>query len=901
MPIDCFSVDVAVATVQQKIISKFVVNYTTTIMVSHQYSIEELFELLDTSANGLTQAQAAERLARHGANELIEKQGKSLLGMFLDQFKDFMIIVLLLAAIISGVLGDVVDSIAIVVIVIINAVIGVYQEFKAEKAMAALRKMAAQTATVLRDSNVFEIPAREIVLGDVVILEAGRVVPADIRLTFASQLYADEAALTGESVTVEKHTTTIADELIPLGDRHNMVFKGTNISAGRGTGVVVATGMNTELGKIAGLLQDEEEVKTPLQKRLKDFGRKLAGVIMIVCIVVFAVGLLRGEETLLMFLTTISLAVAAIPEALPAVVTIALSLSAKRMITRHALIRKLPAVETLGSVTYICSDKTGTLTQQNMTAQQVYWNNLLLHIEDIATPTFASSDFATALAVSNDVALNSDGTFSGEQTEVGLYKLCATVGLNKQTLEHQFPRVAELPFDSVRKCMTTIHKTASGFVSFTKGAPDLLIAQCSTVAVNSEVLALDRTALLQANESMASNGLRVMAVAMQHWDVLPPELNAETLERNCTLLGLVGLIDPPRPEAKEAVALCKQAGIIPVMITGDHPLTATAIAKHIGIVESDNDIVLHAGELEQMQQDELTRKVDAIRVYARVAPEQKLRIVKALQERGHFVAMTGDGVNDAPALKRSDIGIAMGINGTDVSKEAADMILVDDNFATIVNAIHEGRRVFDNISKFIKYSITGNTGKVLTIFLAPLFGLPMPLIPIQILWINLVTDGLPGLALAAEPAETDIMKRKPRHPTQPIFTKGMAWHIVFIGTLLCGIAIVTQSVLIKHQNPHWQTIVFTLLCFSQMGQVLAVRSGRDSIFTLGLFSNTSLVWAIVSTIVLQLCTIYIPFIQGIFHTQALTWQELIGTMAVSSLVFIAVEIEKMFRRKGLIR
>lgn len=874
-------------------------------MLSHQYSTEELLSLLDSRLSGLTEQEAHLRLARHGSNELQEKERTTPLQIFLGQFKDFMIIVLMLSAVVSGLLGDIVDTISIMIIVLLNAIIGFFQEYRAEQAMAALKRMAALTALVLREGSSKEIPAAEIVPGDIVLMDAGRVVPADIRLLEAVQARTDEAALTGESLPVEKSTATLSDEIIPIGDRHNMLFKGTSLSSGRTKGVVVATGMQTELGKIAALLQEEQEVKTPLQKRLADFGRRLALLVLLICAVVFGVGILRGEDALLMLLTAISLAVAAIPEALPAVVTIALSRSAKRMIQKQSLIRKLPAVETLGSVSYICSDKTGTLTRQNMKVTQV-WSaergmRELQPQSSQAAPTAISPTLGKAMCLNSDVVVNADGSLQGEQTEIALVAAALATGYNKKLIEEEQERIAEIPFDSSRKLMTTVHRTSAegqACISYTKGAPDILLRQCTKLLnANGVEEELDRDSVLQQAEAMAARGLRVIAYALRRWEALPQHLQAEEQEQDLVCIGMAGMIDPPREEVREAVARCKQAGIIPVMITGDHPLTAQAIAKEIGIISDEHDLVLNATQLDSIAQEEFEAQVEQIRVYARVAPEQKLRIVKALQEKGHFVAMTGDGVNDAPALKRADIGVAMGINGTDVSKEAAGMILLDDNFATIVNAVEEGRRVFDNIRKFIKYTMTSNAGEIWTIFLAPFFGLPIPLLPIHILWINLVTDGLPGLALAAEPAEGNVMRRPPRHPKESIFAQGMATHIVWVGLLMGMVPIAMQAAALRWGDTHWQTMVFTVLCLSQMGHVLAIRSERQSLFSLGLFSNKPLVLAFLSTFVLQMATIYVPVLNPVFRTEPLTLTELLIALGASCIVFIAVEIEKAVRRR----
>ncbi|MEW5947912.1 MAG: cation-translocating P-type ATPase [Thermodesulfobacteriota bacterium] len=876
----------------------------------HQKKTDEVMEDLGSSLKGLSPEEAEKRLQEYGPNELKEKEKKTPFMMFLDQFKDFMILVLMAAAVISGIIGEPSDTIAIAVIVILNAIIGFVQEYRAEKAMAALKKMAAPTATVIRNGTPENIPASQLVPGDLALLEAGKVVPADLRLTEAAQLKVEEAALTGESVPVEKHTKALHDELLPIGDRKNMAYKGTFVTYGRGVGVITATGMDTELGKIATMLEEEEEVKTPLQKRLATFGQKLAIAVLAICAIVFTVGIMRGEPVFLMLLTAISLAVAAIPEALPAVITISLALGAKKMVGQNALVRKLPAVETLGSVTYICSDKTGTLTLNKMTVEEIYVDGKVVTGDELQPITHHSSliTLFRALALSNDSRPDSGGNIIGDPTEIALYNIARDNGFDKRDLERDFPRVAEIPFDSDRKCMTTFHAVSGqetekkpGYISFTKGAIDVLLDRSRNILTSEGLRAINREEILRINEKMAADGLRVLGMAMREWDSLPEDMSPENVETGLTVLGLTGMMDPPREEAREAVALCKTAGIRPVMITGDHPLTAKAIAKRLGIIEDGSKAIITGRELEKLSLEDFEKRVEHIRVYARVAPEQKLKIVKALQDKGQFAAMTGDGVNDAPALKRADIGIAMGITGTDVSKEAAHMILLDDNFATIVKAVKEGRRIFDNIRKFIKYTMTSNSGEIWTIFLAPFLGLPIPLLPIHILWINLVTDGLPGLALAAEPAEKGVMNRPPRHPQESIFAYGLGVHIIWVGLLMGFASIFTQAWSIRTGHAHWQTMVFTVLCLSQMGHVLAIRSETESIFKQGIFTNRPLLGAFLLTFGLQMATIYIPPLHGIFKTQALSFPELMACLLLSSVVFWAVEIEKWYKRRNISR
>ncbi|MCB2229872.1 cation-translocating P-type ATPase [bacterium] len=858
---------------------------------------EHVFQRLRTSPEGLSSQEANKRLSESGRNELTEKSKRTRLAMFLDQFKDFMIIVLITAAVIAGLTGDVGDTVAIIVIVILNAVIGFAQEVRAEKAMAALKKMAAPEAIVLRDSATASIPASSLVPGDIVILETGRIVPADLRLIEAISLKVDESALTGESTPVLKTSEALIDDSLPVADRSNMAFKSTPVIFGRGMGVVVATGMATEIGKIARMLQSEEEVKTPLQQRLARFGRNLAIVVLLLCAVFFVAGLLRGEETLLILLTAISLAVAAIPEALPAVVTISLALGARKLVKQNALIRRLPAVETLGSVTYICSDKTGTLTMNEMHVETLIVDDRVFRAADLDQPELNPENhrlLMTAMALSNDVSVDKDGGLIGDPTETALYKMAREAGFDKGELVTRHPRVAEVAFDSERKRMTTFHRwEKGGFVSFTKGAVESMIDLCVDRQSSSETKPVDSDRVLESAERMANEGLRTLGICLRLWDRLPEDMTAENVEFGMTFLGLAGLMDPPRDEAAEAVKLCKSAGITPVMITGDHPVTALAIAKRVGITESRAGIAITGVELDRLSQEEFESRVEDIRVYSRVAPEQKLRIIKALQNKGQYVAMTGDGVNDAPALRRANIGLAMGITGTDVSKEAAHMILLDDNFATIVKAVREGRRIFDNIRKFIKYTLTSNSGELWTLFIAPFLGLPIPLLPIHILWINIVTDGLPGLALAAEPAERGIMQKPPRPPRESIFAHGLAVDVVWIGLLMGLVTIATQKLSIAAGIEHWQTMVLTVLCFSQLGYVLSIRSEQESLFKRGLLTNKALLAAIALTVALQLTIIYVPVLNPVFHTAPLNINELLITFGLSAIVFFAAELKKL--------
>jgi Ca2+-transporting ATPase len=854
-------------------------------MNHHFLPISENFQLLNTSKQGLHHSEAEERLNQYGKNELTEKKKTSALVLFLHQFKDVMIVILLLAAVISFLISDIKDAVVILIIVLLNAVIGFVQEYRAEKAMAALRKMTAFNATVRRSGNIMQIPASEIVPGDIVILEAGMSVPADIRLTETYALKIEEASLTGESNAVEKSTEEMTSENPPLGDRFNMAYKTTIVAYGRAEGIVVATGMNTEIGRIAKLLQ-EEETQTPLQTRLADFGKKLSFIVIIICAIIYGVGLLRGEEPVKMLLTAISVAVAAIPEALPAVITISLALGASRMVRKNALIRKLPAVETLGSVTYICSDKTGTITQNKMTVMDTWLSPQAEAIHTLSPEQM----LCLAMELNHDVIVDENNQFKGDPTEIALVEYSRkSKDYNKQWIA-DFKRQHELPFDSVRKRMTTIHPFAGQWLIITKGAIESILSCCNNA--NSEEINA-------ATVNYAQQGKRVLAYVVKLVEDLPTSISIETIETDLKFIGLVAMIDPPRTEVIKAIADCHTAGITPVMITGDHPVTAKAIATETGILKHKMDRVITGAELEKLSDDELDKEIEYIKVFARVSPEQKLNIVKALQNKNHFVAMTGDGVNDAPALKRANIGIAMGITGTDVSKEAAHMILLDDNFATIIRAVKEGRRIFDNILKFIKYSITGNCGKIWTIFLAPLIGLPIPLLPIQILWLNLVTDGLPGLAFAAEPAEDNILQRKPRGPNESIFSNGAGFHILWVGLLMGGVSIGAQAWAIHIGNEKWMTMVFTILSISQMGQAMAGRSNWNSVFSQGIFGNKQLVGAVLLTLGLQMAVIYVPFLQDIFRTQSLTLIELLTCIGLSSIVFWAVESEKWVKRRSL--
>lgn len=946
----------------------------------YKLSCENAVRELNSNARyGLSAEEAAVRLAEHGPNELKERGGKSPWLIVWEQLASTMVFILILAAVVSVILGDYKDAATILAIVVLNTVLGYVQEYRAERAMSALKRMSTPNIRVRRNGHLHEISARDLVPGDVVQMETGSIVAADCRLLETANLRVQEAALTGESEPVEKTAHMPAGgQNVTLADRHNMVYMGTTVTYGRGEGLVVETGMSTELGHIASMIQRVDREPTPLQRRLDGLGKRLALIALIIVALVFALGVLRGEDLRLMFLTAVSMAVAAVPEGLPAVVTIALALGAQRMLKRRALIRKLPAVETLGSVTAICSDKTGTLTQNRMTVTVL---DVAGHRIDLSTPLEEKeyndtddiaeegerTDSAEMLAgiakrpalalllaggaLCNDAKLHeqaeTDGHLhaTGDPTEGALVVASAELGLWKNSLEEVLPRVAEVPFDSDRKLMTTLHalppssdgmpeglkpiwgyalaealssrpKTAGSahtagtavgngsrpstlafpYIAFTKGAVDSLLAVCDRALIGERIEHLCgelRHRILMANDKLAANGMRVLGMAFRLWgearvtpidmandDCVEGAVTSENwggerdVESGLIFLGMVGMVDPARPEAQAAVQTCKHAGIRLVMITGDHPLTAGYIARQLGLVEHEDEgdeaaLMLTGQELDSLSTEELQRIVEGVAVYARVSPEHKLSIVQALQNRGHIVAMTGDGVNDAPALKKADIGIAMGISGTDVSKEAAEMVLVDDNFATIVAAIEEGRVIYENIRKFVRYLMTTNSAEIWVMLLAPFLGMPMALLPVQILWINLVTDGLPALALAVEPAERDVMSRPPNDPKESLLGRGMLARILWTGLLIGLVTLAAGYWYWQAGSSNWQTVLFTVLTLSQMANVLAARSDHQSLFRIGLLSNRPLLGAVGLTLALQVLVIYLPAMQELFGTAPL--------------------------------
>ncbi len=877
--------------------------------------------LATDTEKGLTHQEVTERQQQYGPNQLAEKEGRSFIAMFFDQFKDFMIWVLIGAALVSGFLQEWVDAIAIISIVILNAILGFIQEFRAEKSLAALKKLSSPTSKVVRDGKHHVIPSNEIVPGDLVEIEAGDFVPADSRIVYATgNMSAHEASLTGESTPVQKSALTLASENIALADRSNMLYLGTSVVAGKARSLVTGTGMNTELGKIAGMIQEIEDSSTPLQNKLKEFGKIIIIVVFLLVGLIFMIGFLRGEEVLDLFLSAVSLAVAAIPEGLPAVVTIALALGVQRMVKRNCIIRKLPSVETLGCTSVICSDKTGTLTKNEMTVQVVYHDGHYYQVTGIGyapegnfmkdenvvdTNTLPGlMKLLSCMVLCNGAQLVRDAAgykIVGDPTEGALLTLAAKAGLNKHLLEEAYPFVEEIPFDSDRKQMTIIRQNGSAYAAFIKGAPDVLLSNCTQIEENGQVMPLDpekKEMLIQANAELADKAMRVLAVAYRDFNALPGNITAPEMETDLTFLGLVAMIDPPRPEVKLAMQGCRSAGIRSVMITGDHKNTAVAIARDLGFYQSDS-MAFTGEELDRLTDEEFRKYVTKTVVYARVSPEHKLKIVKAWRDRGDIVAMTGDGVNDAPAVKEADIGVAMGITGTDVTKEVSEMVITDDNFASIVAAVEEGRGIYDNIRKFIHYLLSCNAGEILVMFVASLMKLPAPLLPIQILWVNLVTDGLPALALGVDPTDKKIMKRPPRIKDEPVITRKMGMIILLQGAFIAFctlLAFFLVRFVEGESTERARTASFIVLACSQLFHSFNCRSTHESIFSLGFFTNTKLVYATLISFLLQMAVVYIPFLQVVFKTEPLSWFDWFLVLIISSFPLVAMELVKLFTR-----
>lgn len=885
---------------------------------------EVLIDLNVDLEKGLNKNEVELRLNKYGSNELREENGTTFLSKLIAQFSDFLVLILIGAAIISIAVGESKDAIVILAIVIVNAFLGIYQEGKAEKALDALKKMASPNAKVLRDGIVVVIPANSLVPGDIVLLDAGDIIPADLRLIESSNLKIEEASLTGESVPVEKKVNEVYKEDVSLGDRHNMVYMSTIVTYGRGKGVVVGTGHDSEIGKIATMIQSFDDETTPLQRKLNQLGKVLGITTIGICIIVFAVGLLQGREIFEMLMVAISLAVAAIPEGLPAIVTIVLAIGMNRMVRRNAIVKRLLAVETLGCTTVICSDKTGTLTQNEMTVTKVYVDDEILDvtgtgyepsgefkINEKRITVESVSSLKTLLSIgilANDAKLEkTDGLYKiiGDPTEGALVTLAGKANIENNDINKSFPRVEEIPFDSDRKMMTTFHKyfVPQKYVSFTKGAPDIIISKCEFVKEGDKVLSFTddlKKKALEVNSKFAKDALRVLAFAYKEYDNMPVDLNPDDIESTMVFVGLVGMIDPPRPEAMEAISLCKQAGINTIMITGDYKETAFAIAKDLGMAETVDQSMMGM-ELNKTSDDELREVVKRIKVFARVSPEHKVRIVSALKANGDIAAMTGDGVNDALALKRSDIGVSMGITGTDVAKNTADLILTDDNFASIVSAVEEGRIIYDNIKKFVYFLLSCNIGEILLVFISILLNLPVPLIPIQLLWLNLVTDSFPALALGVEKGDPDIMRQEPRDPKEPILNKRM----------IAGIALQSSAIAIASLSAYWwginrygidnisnaRTIAFATLITAELLRVFSVRSTKYTAFEIGIFSNRKLIQGVSVSFLLMLIIIYIPFLNPIFNTFPLGFGDWKVILSLGIIPLALGEISKLIIRK----
>ncbi|GAB6181085.1 calcium-transporting P-type ATPase, PMR1-type [Desulfotomaculum defluvii] len=884
---------------------------------------------------GLAEHQAKERLEQIGPNKLLSSERKPPWKMLLDQFKDFMVLVLIAATFISGMLGEWADAVTIMIIVIVNAILGFVQEFRAEKSMEALKALTAPEALVVREGVERKIPAADLVPGDIVLLDTGDKVPADLRLLAIANLEIEESALTGESFPVKKRVENMAGETeVSLGDTRNMAYMGTVVVRGRGKGVIVDTGMHTEMGHITRMIQEAEEDQTPLQRRLDQLGRVLVAFCLLVCALVVVLGILRGEPIYHMFLAGVSLAVAAIPEGLPAIVTIALAIGVQRMIKRNAIIRRLPAVETLGCATVICSDKTGTLTENQMTVREILVGNSHVSVTgegydpkgEFRFDGVKGSEFSTFLkcaALCNNAKLTKGeisvgGIFrnltkgnlsnvwgiAGDPTEGALMVMAAKGKVWRKDLENEEQRLLELPFDSIRKRMSVVYQDAKGqLTTYVKGAPDVMLDLCTHIYKDGRVIQLSdqaRREILKKNSEMAQGALRVLALAYRNIEGVASEedLTEEKVEQKLVFLGLAGMIDPPRPSAVHSIQACRRAGIRTVMITGDHQLTAQAVGKELGLLPRGAK-VLTGTQLDQLDDNELQHEAEQTTVYARVTPKHKLRIVRALKRNGHIVAMTGDGVNDAPAVKEADIGIAMGKAGTDVTKEASAMVLADDNFSTIAAAIEEGRGIYDNIRKFIRYLLSCNVGEVLTMFLAVLMGMPLPLLPIQILWMNLVTDGLPAMALGVDPVEKDIMYRRPRDPQESVFSHGLGMRIMSTGVIFAiGTLLAFAVGLMLGQVDLARTMAFNTLVFFQLFFVFSCRSERHSIAEVGLFGNPHLVSAVLISASLQLAVNYIGFLQPIFHTVPLELKHWVIILSIAILPQILGIIGKVIKDRA---
>ena len=862
----------------------------------HSLSISEVLGILETSTSGLSMEEASLRLQKYGFNELIERRKVSPFQIFIDQFKNFLVGLLIAAALISFIIGEHIDSFAIVAIVILNAVLGFVQEYRAERALEALKRLAAPKARVRRSGHEMVIPAKEVVPGDIVILEPGDRVPADARLIASTNLEIDEAMLTGESVPVKKSHKVVLPEDTPISDRRNMVFMGTLVTRGYGEAVVVATGMNTEMGRIAELVQEVEKEETPLMRRLNKFGKRLGALIIALCALTFILGLIRQKDLVLMFMMAVGLAVSAVPEGLPAVVTVTLALGVRDMAKRNAIVRRLASVETLGCTTVICADKTGTMTKNEMTVRKIYVNNTVIDVTgsgyevegkflvngreiDPLKDDHLSLLLRIGLLCSHAELIREDGQWKvlGDPTEGALVVAAAKAGMWRDDLLRLYPKEHEIPFESGRKRMTTIHRIAGGkLIAYVKGAPEVILERSSYIYENGSIREItdeDRERVLSVVRRMASDALRVLAMAYRELDERIDLSNPDNVERNLVFVGLAGMMDPPRDEVKDAIKQCRKAGIKVIMITGDHKLTAIAVAREIGLISDSNSVkVLTGAELDKMSDQELAEIVEEVPIFARVSPEHKVRIVRALKSKGHIVAMTGDGVNDAPALKLADIGIAMGIKGTDVAKEASDMILADDNFATIVRAVRDGRAIYDNIRKFVRFLLACNFDEIAVITTCVLAGIEPALLPLQILWINLVTDGGPAIALGVDPPDRDIMERRPRDPNEGILS-GMEFFILcssllqYIGTMA---AFLLGLYLLKDSVAEARTLAFVQAVLFELFVVFNCRSEKYSIYKIGFLTNKALVISVVAGFLLTLAIVYVPALQLVFDTVPLT-------------------------------